>query len=127
VSIVDQPPPATRGDLAASWDQVVADVIAKYPRSVIWAQHQDLVDLIVSDMRDRDRIGRERYGTPLTAHNGRDQLVDLYQELLDASVYARSAIAEGSTGLVGVYHNLLDNVMNVRTYIVMRDDQTRSK
>lgn len=45
-------------------------------------------------MQERDRIGRERYGTPLQAHNGRDALVDAYQEALDLVVYLRQAIAE---------------------------------
>lgn len=51
-------------------------------------------DRVIEDMRERDRVGRERYGTPLQSHNGRDGLVDLYQELLDAVVYIRKEIAE---------------------------------
>lgn len=47
-------------------------------------------------MRARDDVGRERYGTPLQAFNGRDAMVDLYQELLDAAVYARQVLAERS-------------------------------
>jgi hypothetical protein len=50
--------------------------------------------LVIADMRERDWVGRERYGTPLQAGNGRDALVDLYQELLDAVVYIRQVIAE---------------------------------
>lgn len=38
--------------------------------------------------------GRRKYGTPLQAHNGRDPLVDAYQEALDLCVYLRQAIAE---------------------------------
>lgn len=51
-------------------------------------------ELVVEDMQERDRIGRERYGTPLQAHNGRDALVDAYQEALDLAVYLRQAIEE---------------------------------
>lgn len=51
-------------------------------------------DLVIADMRDRDAVGRERYGTPLQPHNGRDALVDAYQEALDLAVYLRQAIAE---------------------------------
>lgn len=51
-------------------------------------------DLVRADMRVRDHVGRARYGTPLQPHNGRDALVDLYQELLDAVVYCRQAIFE---------------------------------
>jgi hypothetical protein len=42
---------------------------------------------VIDDMRARDRMGRERYGVPLTADNGRNHLVDAYQEALDLLVY----------------------------------------
>ena len=51
-------------------------------------------DLVVADMRERDRIGTEKYGTPLQAFNGRRPLVDAYQEALDLVVYLRQAIEE---------------------------------
>ena len=68
-SIIDQPPPVPSSG------------------PCIW-------DLVIGDMRARDYIGRARYGTPLRPGNGRDALVDLYEELLDAVVYARQAIFE---------------------------------
>lgn len=51
-------------------------------------------DLVIADMRERDLVGRKRYGTPLQPHNGRDALVDAYQEALDLVVYLRQAICE---------------------------------
>lgn len=51
-------------------------------------------DLVIDDMRKRDAHGRKHYGPPLLAHNGRDPLVDAYQEALDLAVYLRQAIAE---------------------------------
>lgn len=51
-------------------------------------------DLVKEDMDERDKIGRERYGTPLQAFNGRDALVDAYQECLDQCVYLRTEIEE---------------------------------
>lgn len=51
-------------------------------------------EMVVADMHERDRVGRERYGVPLQAGNGRDALVDAYQEALDLCVYLRQAIAE---------------------------------
>ena len=51
-------------------------------------------DLVLKDMTARDLTGRMRYGVPLQPFNGRDALVDLYQELLDAVVYCRQAIYE---------------------------------
>lgn len=51
-------------------------------------------DLVIEDMRARDRLGRERYGVPLQAGNGRDALRDAYEEALDLCVYLRQAIEE---------------------------------
>ena len=51
-------------------------------------------DLVQKDMAERDQTGRAKYGTPLQPHNGRDALVDAYQESLDLAVYLRQAIYE---------------------------------
>lgn len=66
--IVDQPPPT--GDGQPVWD------------------------LVIDDMRERDNLGRQRYNTPLRSWNGRDALVDAYQEVLDLAVYMRQEIEE---------------------------------
>lgn len=66
--IVDQPPPAGSG-------------------VPIW-------DLVIDDMQERDNLGRQRYNTPLRSWNGRDALVDAYQEVLDLAVYMRQEIEE---------------------------------
>ncbi len=51
-------------------------------------------NLVIEDMRTRDNSGRQKYRTPLQAHNGRDACVDAYQEALDLVVYMRQLIAE---------------------------------
>lgn len=56
--------------------------------------HPALWDRVLEDMRERDRVGRERYGVPLQPHNGRDMLKDAYAESLDLLVYLRGAIYE---------------------------------
>lgn len=48
--------------------------------------------LVVCDMLDRHEAGVAKYGTPLQADNGRDPLVDAYQEALDLAVYLRQEI-----------------------------------
>jgi hypothetical protein len=53
-----------------------------------------LWELVIADMRERDAVGRQRYGTPLQAHNGRDALADAYAECLDQAVYLKQAIVE---------------------------------
>jgi len=42
---------------------------------------------IIQDMKDRREFGIQKYGVPLQCHNGRDGLVDAYQEALDMIVY----------------------------------------
>jgi hypothetical protein len=51
-------------------------------------------EMVIEDMHKRDHVGRARYGTPLQAGNGRDALVDAYEEALDLCVYLRQAIEE---------------------------------
>ena len=53
-----------------------------------------IADLVIEDMKARKSLGIERYGTALQAHNGRDALMDAYQEALDLCVYLRQAIEE---------------------------------
>lgn len=50
--------------------------------------------LVMADMEDRNKVGKLKYGTYLQPHNGRDALVDAYQEALDLAVYLRQVIYE---------------------------------
>lgn len=71
----------------------VAPAVADQPspapndRPAVW-------DLVAADFAARDRLGQERYGTRLQPFNGRDTLRDLFEELMDACVYARALIYE---------------------------------
>lgn len=51
-------------------------------------------DLVIKDMQDRAEFGNKKYGTYLQAYNGRDVLVDIYQELMDAVQYVRQLMYE---------------------------------
>lgn len=56
--------------------------------------HPAVWDLVLKDMAERDAMGKKKYNTRLQPHNGRDFLVDLYQEMLDGTVYLRGLIFE---------------------------------
>ena len=73
----DQPMPVvvTEASGAAVWDLVLAD-----PRVPEW-----LRSIIV----ERDALGVSRYGQRLRVHNGRDALLDAFQEALDLWVYLK--------------------------------------
>lgn len=51
-------------------------------------------DLVIEDMHARDSIGKDRYNTRLQPFNGRDALMDAYQEVLDMAAYLRQVIYE---------------------------------
>lgn len=53
----------------------------------VWAE-------IIQDMVDRRQHGLDEYGTPLQRFNGRDAMVDAYQEALDLLVYFRQFTGE---------------------------------
>ena len=46
-------------------------------------------DLVIADMERRKAFGLAKYGTTLTADNGRDHLQDAYEEVLDLAVYLK--------------------------------------
>ena len=54
----------------------------------------DIWKLVIADMEGRRELGIARYGVPLQANNGRDGLLDAYQEALDLCVYLRQEIEE---------------------------------
>jgi hypothetical protein len=53
-----------------------------------------IAGLVIADIQQRMLLGMERYGVPLQAHNGRDALVDAYEEQLDHVKYLRQEIEE---------------------------------
>ena len=50
--------------------------------------------LVREDLEARERVGTERYGRPLQLFNGRNAMVDAYQEVLDLACYLRQHLAE---------------------------------
>jgi hypothetical protein len=55
---------------------------------------QRVVDYVLVDINNVVEKGLKHYGTYLQTHNGRDALVDAYQEAIDMVFYLRQAILE---------------------------------
>lgn len=53
-----------------------------------------ILGMVLADLTNRALEGKEKYGEPLLAHNGRNPLWDAYQEALDLAMYLRQAIEE---------------------------------
>lgn len=66
----------------------------KYEPAPIANESTPIWDLVKSDIEERNEAGIEKYGVALQANNGRNPLIDAYQEALDLVVYLRQAIEE---------------------------------
>jgi hypothetical protein len=53
-----------------------------------------VIDLVAIDLEDRKQYGMCKYGMLLRPFNGRNALIDAYQEALDLVVYLRQLIYE---------------------------------
>ena len=49
---------------------------------------------VLTDIQSRAEMGREKYGTYLRTDNGRDALMDAYQEAIDLVMYLGQALME---------------------------------
>lgn len=58
-----------------------------------WGRTPETLEILAS-IRARSDFGKEKYGTVLRAHNGRDAVNDLEQELLDALQYLKQVRLE---------------------------------
>jgi hypothetical protein len=86
--------------------------------------HAEKLRLVAKDARARNEFGVAKYGVPLVASNGRDHLVDAYQEALDCVVYMRAA--RESSGdehgpLSDLYRTCLEDAVDVRGALLARD------
>jgi hypothetical protein len=85
-SDAEPPPHAGKVDV---WPLVIEDV-----KDICWPA--SLRNRFIAEARHRNENGIVKYGTPLQSHNGRNPLVDAFQEAMDLTVYLRQAIEEGS-------------------------------
>ena len=53
-----------------------------------------VLDEVLKDLTLRAETGKEKYGTYLRTDNGRDAMVDCYQEILDAAMYIKQKLME---------------------------------
>lgn len=53
-----------------------------------------LWDQVIEDMRQREEMGHRKYGKLLDVGDGRDFLVEAFEEALDQVVYLKAAIVE---------------------------------
>ena len=54
----------------------------------------EVLPSVLADLNARVTKGAAQYGERLTTHNGRDALLDAYEEALDLALYLKQAILE---------------------------------
>jgi hypothetical protein len=57
----------------------------------------DIQSRVIADIERRREVGIERYGTALQPHNGRNALIDAYEEALDLAMYLKQRLVEEGT------------------------------
>lgn len=72
------------------------------PAPVSDCRSKSVNDAVIADMQFRSLQGIAKYGTELKSFNGRDPLIDAYQEALDLAVYLKQALLERDSKLVQV-------------------------
>lgn len=71
----------------ATEEQVMPAGDGKHPR-------KDVCTLVKADLDARIELGAKRYLERLQTFNGRDAIMDAYQEILDLAVYLRQYLEE---------------------------------
>jgi len=74
---------------------------AAIPQPSPTGEGRDVTAQVIEDIRARSEMGRRKYGTVLRTDNGRDALMDAYQEALDLCCYLKQAIMERNEALDG--------------------------
>lgn len=64
------------------------------PKPVNTEGSQSVTDAVIADLQFRREQGIAKYGMELRTNNGRDALVDAYQEAVDLAVYLKQALIE---------------------------------
>lgn len=77
-------------------------------------------DAIIMDLEQRAKVGSAKYGTPLQTHNGRNALLDLYEEMLDAYMYSVQYAEELGDDDYDIAVTVLSCLQSVANKIVTR-------
>lgn len=106
----DDDPPSTEPTKQRDGDQRLPDADAS---------QLDDFEFYISDIRARRDIGIDRYGQAHRPFNGRNTLLDAYEEVLDTGLYLRSLLRQAAADreiLVGVVEAALSGLGIAGTY-----------
>jgi hypothetical protein len=122
-NLIKEQPPPKKNRKKPIWPLVISSLKGSFPK--------ERIKNVIKDMKDRDNQGLEKYGVRLQPYNGRDALVDAYQEVLDASVYLGQFIYEQTepidTRINNLFNDILSSIVTLREVIDERDRETKDE
>ena len=74
----------------------VRDPATDQPLPIVRAGVPDVQSAVIADLVARRDHGIRKYGTALQPHNGRNALLDAYEEVLDLANYLKQRLLEES-------------------------------
>lgn len=78
----------------AKFGENSGDTDSTQPKPEPSINSMSVTDAVVEDLKQRRDHGRKKYGVELLTYNGRDPVLDAYQEVLDAAVYLKQILME---------------------------------
>ena len=75
-------------------NEIAADLDAARTQPIPHGTGPEIAPLVIADIEARVRLGEGKYGERLRSRNGRNALLDAYQEQLDGAMYLRQLLAE---------------------------------
>ena len=78
----------------ASFGENQSHADSTQPEPVRSEHSVSVTDAVIKDMVDRRELGTKKYGVELLSNNGRDALLDAYQESLDTTLYLKQCLIE---------------------------------
>ena len=87
-------------------------VAADTPEPMPTGEGERVIDRGVLDLKARDIVGKIKYGTSLKTNNGRNSLMDAYQESLDMCMYLKQRLMEETKTIRYWQKECHDNAVN---------------
>lgn len=75
-------------------DELMDEFVSNQVQAVVMVNFADLADEVKQDIENRIVKGVQTYGERLKINNGRNALLDAYEEILDLALYIKQELKE---------------------------------
>ena len=118
MSSLNTPEPAPIPDAGQPvWPLVIAMIADDTRDEGTPSEWSQIAKLVAVDGAERDQQGIAKYGTPLCVGDGRNPLVDAYQEALDLMAYLKKAQLEATCEAGELLGLGADNALDLAVFL----------